>query len=181
MIIKLTIQQIEFSRTNFVTRFPTYEEQRQFLIDWFTTHEYTPGEFSYEISGIPTCCTAWRNVLGITQRTFHRLKTEFKHGLRVADHGATGTLKHSLKYEYVSLFLENYVMENGENMPNNRFVHLSSSITWRDIYSEMVQTLTAQGKEVCSENYFNQIRKREFSHVKIPKVSAMYFSIELMH
>jgi hypothetical protein len=72
-------------------------------------------------------------------------------------------------------------MENGENMPNNRFVHLSSSITWRDIYSEMVQTLTAQGKEVCSENYFNQIRKREFSHVKIPKVSAMYFSIELMH
>ena len=67
------------------------------------------------------------------------------------------------------------MMENGENMPNSPFVHLSSSITWRDIYLEMVQTLTAQGKDVCSENYFHRIRKREFSHVKIPKVSVIYF------
>lgn len=131
----------------------------------------------YDIAGIPTCCSAWSNVLGITRRTFFRIKAEFKRGLRVADHGATGTLKHSSKNEYVSLFLDNYVIENGENMPNSRFVHLSSSITWRDIYLEMVQTLTSQGKEVCSENYFHQIRKREFSHVKIPKVRAIYFFV----
>ena len=67
------------------------------------------------------------------------------------------------------------MMDNGENMPNSRFVHLSSSITWRDIYLEMAQTLTAQGKHVCSENYFHKIRKRDFSHVKIPKVSVLAY------
>ena len=169
LITKLTLQQIEFSRTNFVTRFPTYEKQRQFLIDWFTTHEYTQGEFAYDIAGIPTCYTAWRNVLGITRRTFFRIKSEFKRGLRVSDHGATGTFRHSLKNENVSLFLKNYVTENGENMLNSRFVHLSSSITWRDIYLEMVQTLTAQGKEFCSENCFRQFRKRGTAMLKFQK------------
>lgn len=168
---KLSTNQIEYARLNFVSRYPTYEQQRQFMIDWFSSHEYTPGEFAFDVAGIRVCHKAWTSVLGLTLRTYFRIKREFKKGLRVADHCATGSSKNSIKNEYVSMFIENYVKENGENMPNSASVHLSSSNTWRDIYEEMVEILTSQGQEYCSENHFRQIRKREFSHVKIPKVN----------
>lgn len=66
----------------------------------------------------------------------------------VNDCPATFRRYHSFYKHVVSLFLKNYVMENRENMANSRFVRLSSSIAWRDIYLEMVETLAAQGKSL---------------------------------
>ena len=140
------------------------------MIDWFSTHERSPGEFAYDIAGKHVCHRAWTSVLGISLRTFFRIKQNFRKGFRVADHGSAGAVRTSLQSEYAKMFLEKYVKENGENMPNSADVHLSSSITWRDVYEEMVDTLQYQGQECCSMNHFRQIRKQEFSHVKIPKV-----------
>lgn len=168
--LKLSTHQIEHARQNFVSRYSTCEQQRQFMIDWFNSHECSPGEFAFDIAGIGVCYTAWTAVLGVTLRTFFRMKREFQLGLRVADHCATGSSKKSVKNEYATMFLENYVRENGENMPNSAYVHLSSSNTWKDIYEEMKVTLESQGQESCCESHFRLIRKREFSNVKIPKV-----------
>ena len=69
--------------------YPKYESQRQFVFNWFDDYQPTGGGFSYYITDIKVCWSAWTKVLGITRRIFFELKRELLLGRRSALHGVS--------------------------------------------------------------------------------------------
>lgn len=166
----LAVSQMKKARENFCRDYPTYESQRQFVFNWFDDYQPTAGVFSYYISGIKVCWSAWTKVLGITRRRFFELKREFLLGRRSALHGASLTTKDCPQSEAVINFLDRYFAENCDYMPNSRVWHLTSSSRKVEVFQEFQETTASTGQTKCSESLFRKIWNERYSHVKIPKV-----------
>ena len=93
----LSISQMTRARENFCQEYPTYEKQRKYVFNWLENNQPTGGEFTYTISGINVCWSAWMKVLGISRRRFFELKRDFLLGRRSEQHGAALTSRDTTK------------------------------------------------------------------------------------
>ena len=171
---KLSVNQINKSRENFSRDNPTYGMQRQYILNWLDENQPTEGEFTYRVSGIDVCWSAWIKTLGITQRRFFALKREFLMGRRTGEHGNFFVSRECPQSEAAKAFLEQYFSENCDYMPNSSVWHLTSSSRKIEVYEEFGELMRATGKTVCSQALFRRIWKTQFSHVKIPKVISTF-------
>lgn len=138
----LAVSQMKKARENFCWDYPKYESQRQFVFNWFDDYQPTGGDFSYYISDIKVCWSAWTKVLGITRRRFFELKRELLLGRRSALHGVC---------------LERYFAENCDYMPNLRVWHLTSSSRKVKVFQEFQETTASIGQTKCSGSLFRKI------------------------
>ena len=145
-------------------------DQRQHILDWFATNERSPGVFTYTVSGELVCWKAWILCNGITERRFRDLKRKFSQGLRLGIHGGCGQLRASPGTENAINFLEDYIKDLGDIMPNSSSVNLPSCLTKSTIYEEMVLKMKKLKRECVSETIFRRIWKEKFPHVTIPMV-----------
>lgn len=83
----LSIKQMQKVRETFCQNHPTYNSQRQFILNWLNSNQLTKGEFSFYISGLQVCCNAFIKVLGVTERRFFGLKRDYLNGRRSGING----------------------------------------------------------------------------------------------
>lgn len=171
----LSVSQLKKTRENFCRDYPNYGLQRQFIFNWLDGNQPTEGEFSYSISGITVCWSAWTKTLGITRRRFFELKREYLLGRRSAWHGASLTTKGCLQSEALINFLDKYFAENCDYMPNSSVWHLTSSSRKVDVFEEFTETMESSGQPKCSEALFRKIWNERYPHVKIPKVRYRFY------
>ena len=134
---KLTLEQIKKARQRFTEDHPTFQKERQFILNWFADNEPHPRKFVYTIFDISVCWKAWVAVLGKTKTRFYLLKRDFNNGRRNPDHGLSGAVKESMKSEYCRNFLEKYFKEFCDYLPNSSTWYLTSSSKKCEIYEEM--------------------------------------------
>ena len=162
------------AREAFCQDYPTYASQRQYILNWFDRNQPTTAEFTFSISGYQVCWNAFVKVLGITERRFFELKKDFLMGRRSAEHGSFFTSKPCPQQEAAKSFLLKYFSENCDYMPNSNVWHLTSSSRKVEVYEEFGETMQATGQPSCSQSLFRRIWNTDFSHVKIPKVHALF-------
>lgn len=170
----LSVAQMRKAREVFCQDYPTYVSQREYILNWFDRNQPTTGEFTFSISGFQVCWNAFVKVLGITERRFFELNKDFLNGRRSAEHGSFFTSKACPQTEAAKSFLQKYFSENCDYMPNSNVWHLTSSSRKVEVYEEFRETMQATGKPSCSQSLFRRIWNTDFSHVKIPKVRALF-------
>ena len=166
----LSIAQMRKAREIFCQNHPTYDSQRQFILDWLDSNQPTKGEFVFYISGLQVCWNAFIKVLGITERRFFGLKRDYLNERQSGIHGGFLTSRESPQTEAVKHFLEKYFAENCDYMPNSSVWHLTSSSRKAEVYQEFCETMQATGHPTCSQALFRRMWNTDFGHVKIPKV-----------
>jgi len=172
---KLTLEQLKKARDNFYKDCPTYELQRKMILDWFDNNQPERGTFTYTISGLPVCWSAWTRTLGITIRRFYNLKADYLKGRVSEKHGSFANIPYSDETDKVIRFLDRYFKEQCDYMPNTTNWHLSSNTKKSDVYQDMCRAMEAKGMSVCSNATFTKVWNTHFSHVKIPKVNLKYY------
>ena len=149
----MTLETIEFFRKQFYCLSET--EQTQHILNYMIEHSQGDDRSTnilYCVGG-QTC---YRMVYGLRYNRFTSIKAKFLNGIIAAEHGLLGKSQVRDASIRVTSWLRTFVEKVGDKMPTSMDIHLPSCLTKSDV--------------CCNMSTFYNIWKRDFPHVKIPKV-----------
>ncbi|XP_032239011.2 uncharacterized protein LOC5513564 isoform X1 [Nematostella vectensis] len=154
----------------------TEEEQREFIISFLVIshHKDDSGRniYNYQISRKTVCQKAWLFAYGISNGRFHNLRLAYEEGSATHIGERSGPrAKKSKKYMSAQLWFEEFVRSMADRLPNEDKLHLPSCFTKRRVYNTYREAMVKKNKQAMSVTRFQQMWKKEYKRVMIPKVN----------
>ena len=145
-------------------------QQNQMVLGYMRQHSGSNKSLLYCVSGQKVCETCWRLTYGIRYNKFQSLKSKFESSVVLVEHGLTWKTQASEATLRLTSWMRSFFEKVGDRMPMCKELHLPSCLTKVDVYDLARDDLTQGGLSCCSASQMYELWKREFPHVKIPKV-----------
>ena len=136
----------------------------------------------FVLKGKVICKQAFWTILGIAKSTFYGYERDYANGSRVGWHGNKGTKKSRMPTMEFRSQLEALLKTLGEAMPHLRYsgMHGTSQIMYKlpscynkqEIYDEVAQILTLEGKKPIAHTAFYKLWREHFANYSFHSRSA---------
>ena len=115
-------------------------------------------------------------MLDIKEDRFRRMRRKHLDGWSFFVHGSSGSKKRSLKSEEAIAWPNYFVDVIGDKQPDSDNIHLSPCFKKIHVYQQMKSELeNVHQTDTISTSQFYKLWNENLAHVKIPKVSTIYF------
>ena len=132
------------------------------------TFYFSTRDIVFVVNGVVVCKKAWLAIYSINDRQFQMVLNSHKEGKRAA----ASPLKRKRKTcTYIAKsWITASFKKMGDKMPDSITIHLPCYLTYKTLYSYMVEDLRMNGDEPVAYSQFCKLMTTDFPEVSIPKV-----------
>ena len=121
----------------------------------------------YMLCGMQLCSVAFRQALGLSKHTHHKTLKEFREGA-VTVHALPRPPRVTPAKLTAEAWMEQYIKDNGETIPNSTQIHISSSSRYK--MHQLYATYSAKASEpFVKYQHFTKLMSELFPHVRFPR------------